>query len=58
MYVLVACEESQTVCKAFRELGHIAFSCDIQRCSGGSKKRSKTFKGIANAMSIQWGGLL
>ena len=33
--VLVACEESQTVCKAFRELGHEAFSCDIQDCSGG-----------------------
>lgn len=35
MNVLVACEESQEVCKAFRELGHIAFSCDIQECSGG-----------------------
>lgn len=35
MRVLVACEESQTVCKAFRELGHEAFSCDIQECSGG-----------------------
>lgn len=33
--VLVACEESQAVCKAFRELGHKAFSCDIQDCSGG-----------------------
>lgn len=33
--VLVACEESQAVCKAFRELGHEAFSCDIQPCSGG-----------------------
>ena len=33
--VLVACEESQTVCKAFRELGHEAYSCDIQDCSGG-----------------------
>lgn len=33
--VLVACEESQTVCKAFRELGHEAYSCDIQNCSGG-----------------------
>lgn len=33
--VLVACEESQAVCKAFRELGHNAFSCDIQECSGG-----------------------
>src|SRR5574344_1208054 len=33
--VWVACEESQTVCKAFRELGHEAYSCDIQDCSGG-----------------------
>lgn len=33
--VLVACEESQAVCKAFRELGHEAYSCDIQECSGG-----------------------
>ena len=35
MKVLVACEESQEVCKAFREKGHEAFSCDIQMCSGG-----------------------
>lgn len=35
MNVLVACEESQRVCTAFRELGHNAFSCDIQECSGG-----------------------
>ena len=35
MNVLIACEESQTVCKAFRDKGHRAFSCDIQECSGG-----------------------
>ena len=35
MRVLVACEESQEVCKAFRALGHEAYSCDIQDCSGG-----------------------
>lgn len=35
MKVLVACEESQAVCKAFRDRGHDAFSCDIQLCSGG-----------------------
>lgn len=35
MKVLVACEESQTVCKAFREKGHKAYSCDIIECSGG-----------------------
>lgn len=34
MNVLVACEESQVVCKAFRKLGHEAYSCDIQECSG------------------------
>ena len=35
MKILVACEESQEVCKAFREKGHEAYSCDIQECSGG-----------------------
>lgn len=35
MNVLVACEESQRVCIAFREKGHNAFSCDIDPCSGG-----------------------
>jgi len=35
MRVLIACEESQAVTIAFRELGHEAYSCDIQECSGG-----------------------
>lgn len=35
MKVLVACEESQAVCKAFRDKGHEAYSCDIIECSGG-----------------------
>lgn len=35
MKVLVACEESQTVCIAFRNKGHEAYSCDIIECSGG-----------------------
>lgn len=35
MRVLVACEESQEVCKAFRARGHEAYSCDLQECSGG-----------------------
>lgn len=35
MKVLIACEESQAVCKAFRERGHEAYSNDIVRCSGG-----------------------
>lgn len=35
MKVLIACEESQRVCIAFRVCGHEAYSCDIQDCSGG-----------------------
>ena len=35
MKVLIACEESQAVCIAFRERGHEAYSCDILPCSGG-----------------------
>lgn len=35
MKILIACEESQEVCKAFRERGHEAYSCDLQDCSGG-----------------------
>ncbi len=33
--ILVACEESQAVCIEFRRLGHKAYSCDLQDCSGG-----------------------
>lgn len=33
--LLVACEESQRVCTAFRECGWNAYSCDLQECSGG-----------------------
>ena len=35
MRILVACEESQRVCIEFRKLGHEAYSCDIEPCSGG-----------------------
>lgn len=35
MKVLVACEESQEVCKAFRARGHEAYSCDLLEPSGG-----------------------
>lgn len=33
--ILVACEESQAVTKELRALGHEAYSCDIEACSGG-----------------------
>lgn len=35
MKVLVACEESQEVAIEFRKMGHEAYSCDIEPCSGG-----------------------
>lgn len=35
MRILIACEESQAVCKEMRKLGHEAYSCDIIPCSGG-----------------------
>lgn len=35
MKVLVGCEESQRVTLAFRELGHLAYSCDVKPCTGG-----------------------
>ena len=52
--VLIACEESQTVCKAFRAKGHHAFSCDILPCSGGHPEwhlQQDCFEAIT---SIQW----
>lgn len=33
--ILIACEESQTVCKEFRKLGYNAYSCDLLESSGG-----------------------
>lgn len=35
MKVLIACEESQEVCKVFRARGHEAYSCDLIEPSGG-----------------------
>lgn len=32
LFVLIACEESQAECRAFRELGCVAYSCDLQLC--------------------------
>lgn len=35
MNALIACEESQAITKEFRKLGHEAYSCDLNPCSGG-----------------------
>ena len=69
MKVLVACEESQAVCKAFRERGHEAYSCDIIECSGGHPEwhimqdviplldgrcNFKTMDGIEHSINGKW----
>ena len=69
MKILVACEESQAVCKAFRERGHEAYSCDIQPCSGGHSEwhimqdviplldgrcNFKTMDGIEHSIDGKW----
>ena len=50
--VLIACEESQAVTIAFRNLGHEAFSCDLQECSGGHPEwhhQGDVFEYMANS---------
>lgn len=69
MNVLVACEESQAVTIEFRKLGHRAFSCDIQECSGGhpewhimgdalklinGKTSFKTMDGVEHSILSSW----
>ena len=54
MKILVACEESQTVTKAFRALGHEAYSCDIQECSGGYPEWHIVGDAIDVAYNQQW----
>lgn len=51
MKILVACEESQAVCLAFRLLGHEAYSCDLQECSGGHPDWHITGDAIEQAYS-------
>ena len=51
--ILIACEESQAVCIEFRRLGHEAFSCDIQDCSGGHPEWHYQ-KDIFEVMNLGW----
>lgn len=70
MKVLIACEESQRVCIEFRKLGHEAYSCDIQECSGGHPEwhimddvlpllnghcSFKTMDGVEHTVTDKWG---
>lgn len=54
MRVLVACEESQAVCIAFREKGHEAYSCDILPPSGGHPEWHIQDDAIKVAYSGEW----
>jgi len=54
MEVLIACEESQTVCMAFREIGHIAYSCDILEQSGGHPDFHLKGDALEEAYSGNW----
>ena len=54
MKVLVACEESQAVTKAFRKLGHEAYSCDIQDCSGGEPQWHIKGDALKEAYSVKY----
>jgi hypothetical protein len=54
MKVLIACEESQAVCLAFRAKGHEAFSCDLQECSGGYPEWHIIADAIETAYSEVW----
>lgn len=53
MRVLVACEESQRVCIEFRRLGHEAYSCDIEPCSGGHPEWHLQ-QDVAELLKIKW----
>ena len=53
MKILVACEESQAVCKAFRRRGHEAYSCDIEPCSGGHPEWHLQVD-AAELLKMQW----
>lgn len=52
--LLIACEESQVVCKAFRAFGIEAYSCDIQEPSGGHPE----WHILGDALEAVQGGLV
>ena len=69
MKILIACEESQAVCKEMRRLGHECYSCDIIECSGGHPEwhimqdvlpllngncTFKTMDGIEHTIAEKW----
>ena len=57
MKILVACEESQAVTIELRKLGHEAYSCDIQECSGGHPEWHLQCDAL-EMLKIQWDMIL
>jgi len=53
MRILVACEESQAVTKELRLLGHEAYSCDTQECSGGHPEWHKQ-QDVTELLKQKW----
>ena len=53
MKILVACEESQSVTKELRRLGHEAYSCDVIECSGGHPEWH-IFGDVVPELQKQW----
>lgn len=53
MKILVACEESQTVTIELRKLGHEAYSCDIEPCSGGHPEWHLQ-QDVEQLLKMQW----
>jgi len=53
MRILVACEESQAVTIELRKLGHEAYSCDIQECSGGHPEWH-LMQDVTEVLKEQW----
>lgn len=54
MKILVACEESQRVCKEFRKKGHEAYSCDILPCSEGGHSEWHIQADALEIVKMQW----
>lgn len=54
MKILIACEESQIICKEFRKLGYEAYSCDIQEPSGEYIEYHITGDAIKEAYSYKY----
>ena len=53
MKILVACEESQAVTIEMRKLGHEAYSCDIQECSGGHEEWHIK-RNVLDLLNVYW----